>query len=260
MLAGSPSLGSRRQLLLQRRCRLDRRPLERWGGAPPWTGYRRPRVARSPYCVWKGERRPGAAARWHQYGRGHRVCVSPIPARTQRQRLRGAHAKPDQRRCGSAPVNQTLLAHVMAEYPPNATRGADNRPLAARACRLLVQLQDTAAAGSSSRSGRAGRSPSSTRGRQQIRVPPTWACSMGTRSRSCSTRAVGWRRRLHASGRGFVHLHGGRVVDFSRDGDVLWPASPEIEWLFRAGASKAQPYTDAARCDFWDRNLPPTTF
>jgi carboxylesterase type B len=164
------------------------------------------------------------------------------------------------------PVNQTLLARVMAEYPPNATRGADNRPLAARALadysfncgtrRLLARVAAQgvlAAAYKFDQKAAADPSPDDMGVQHGDEVPfvfdqGSWVGDAG----------------FTPAEEALSTFMGGVWSNFSRTGTVPWPAfegrpsSEEVEWLFRAIASKAQPYTDAAHCDFWDRNMPLT--
>jgi carboxylesterase type B len=163
------------------------------------------------------------------------------------------------------PPNATLLARVLARYPPNATAGADNCALAARAfadfsftCRTRRLARALAAQGRGVRVfayrfvQRAAADDS----------PAAWGVAHGSEVPFVFDQGS-W-----VGDAGFTHAEeqlatsmGAAWSNFAARADpnaahsAVWPdfAASEDEWVLEAGASRAQPYSDAAACDFWDQ-------
>ena len=166
---------------------------------------------------------------------------------------------------GRRVVNETLVALVLAEYPPNAM-GPDNRALASRAfadfsftCgtrRLLAHVAEMgqlAGAYRFDQRAAADTSPADLGVEHGDEVPfvfdqGSWIGDAGfTPAEEVLATTIGsiW-------------------SNFSRTGTIPWPGfgrdsgqeKHQAEWSFRAGASRLQPYSDSGACDFWDRNVP----
>ena len=157
---------------------------------------------------------------------------------------------------------------VLTEYPPNATDGADNRRIASRAIadysftcgtrRMLAHVAKmglTAAAYRFDQRAAADTSPSDMGVEHGDEVPfvfdqGAWIGDAGfTPEEEVLATTIG---RIWSN--------------FSRTGTVPWPVfghtleqgwnQSEPEWLFRAGASRLQPYSHDRACNFWDQNVP----
>ena len=162
---------------------------------------------------------------------------------------------------------------MLARYPPNETAGADNCGLAARAfsdysftCRTRRLARAVAAQGSRgvrsfvyrfAQRAAADNSPAAWGVAHGSEVPfvfdqGSWVGDAGFTPAEEQL----------ATSMGSAWSNFAARADPNAEGSPVWPAftggGGGLEWVLKAGASRARPYSDATACDFWDEQLQST--